>query len=65
MDRKKLLCVDCYDLLEKIVLIHLNLFYCNNVKCRRFGVLTVGGLFGEKCEKSLIIETDEDIGKVR
>ena len=65
MDRKKLLCVDCYDTLERIVLTHLNVFYCNNVKCRRFGVLTVGGLFGEKCEKSLIIENEEDIGKVR
>jgi hypothetical protein len=65
MDKKKLLCVDCYDLLERIVLTNLNIYYCNNVKCRRFGVLTVGGLFGEKCEKSLIIENEEDIGKER
>ena len=63
MDRKKLLCVDCYDLLEKMVLTDLNIFYCNNVKCRRFGVLTVGGLFGEKCEKSLIIENEGNRGK--
>jgi hypothetical protein len=65
MDKKKLLCVDCYDLLERIVLTNLNIYYCNNVKCRRFGVLTVGGLFGEKCEKSLIIENEKNIGKER
>jgi hypothetical protein len=65
MDKKKLLCVDCYDLLESIVLNNLNIHYCNNVKCRRFGVLTVGGLFGEKCEKSLIIEHEENTGKAR
>ena len=60
MDRKKLICVDCYDRLERIVLTDLNVFYCNNIKCRRFGVLTVGGLFGEECKKSLIIEDEED-----
>jgi hypothetical protein len=65
MDKKKLLCVDCYDLLERIVLTNLNIYYCNNVKCRRFGVLTVGGLFGEKCEKSLIIEKEENMRKER
>jgi hypothetical protein len=63
MDGKKLLCVDCYDMLEKIVLNGLNVFYCNNAKCRRFGVLTVGGLCGEKCEKSLIIEKEGNIEK--
>jgi hypothetical protein len=65
MDRKKLLCVDCYDLMERMVLTNLNVFYCNNTKCRRFGVLTVGGLFGDKCEKSLILEDEEKIGKER
>jgi hypothetical protein len=63
MDRKKLLCVDCYDLLERMVLKDLNIFYCNNIKCRRFGVLTIGGLCGEKCEKSLIIENEEKMGR--
>jgi hypothetical protein len=65
MEGKKLLCVDCYDALEKIVRTDLNLFYCNNVKCRRFGVLTIGGLCGEKCEKSLIIENEGNLGKER
>lgn len=65
MDSKRLICVDCYEKLERISLTHLNMFYCNNIKCRRFGVLTVGGLFGEKCEKSLVIEDEENIGKER
>jgi hypothetical protein len=59
MEKKKLLCVDCYDLLERMVQADLNIFYCNNIKCRRFGVLTIGGLCGDKCEKSLIIEKEE------
>jgi hypothetical protein len=59
MEKKKLLCVDCYDVLDKIVLPNLSVFYCNNIKCRRFGVLTLGGLSGEKCEKCLIIATEE------
>ena len=63
MDKKKLLCVDCYDLLERMVLNDVDIFYCNNIKCRRFGVLTLGGLFGDKCEKSLIIENQVSIGK--
>jgi hypothetical protein len=65
MDQNKLLCVDCYDLLEKMVLKDLNVFYCNNIKCRRFCVLTLGGLCGEKCEKSLIIEDKENIRRER
>lgn len=65
MDKKRLICVDCYDHLEKIAVAHLMIFYCNNIKCRRFGVLTVGGLSGEKCEKSLIIEGEENSGKKR
>lgn len=63
MDGTKLLCVDCYDLLERMVLKDLHVFYCNNIKCRRFGVLTLGGLFGEKCEKCLIIEDEENRGR--
>jgi hypothetical protein len=57
MEEKKLLCVDCYDLLERISVDRLTLFYCHNIKCRRFGVLTIGGLSGEKCEKNLVIQT--------
>jgi hypothetical protein len=59
MDTKKLLCVDCYDVLERKAIADLTVFYCNNIKCRRFGVLTLGGLSGEKCEKCLIIESEE------
>ncbi len=59
METKKLLCVDCYDVLDRKVLSDLTVFYCNNIKCRRFGVLTLGGLSGEKCEKCLIIEGEE------
>jgi len=58
MEKKKLLCVDCYDVLDKIVLTDLTIFYCNNIKCRRFGVLTLGGLSGEKCDKCLIIDKE-------
>ena len=65
MERTKLLCVDCYDLLERTVLTDLTIYYCNNIKCRRFGVLTIGGLCGDKCEKSLIIENKENSGKER
>jgi hypothetical protein len=63
MDSKKMLCVDCYEILDRMALAEANVFYCNNIKCRRFGVLTVGGLFGEKCERSLIIEGEEPIEK--
>ncbi|MBA4393369.1 MAG: hypothetical protein C0407_07435 [Desulfobacca sp.] len=59
MDEKKLLCIDCYDILERITVDRLPVFYCNNIKCRRFGVLTIGGLSGEKCEKSLIIKDEK------
>jgi hypothetical protein len=60
MAEKRLICVDCYDKLEKISVPHLTMFYCNNLKCRRFGVLTVGGLCGEKCMKSLMIAGEEN-----
>lgn len=63
MEKKKLLCVDCYDLLVSIDQADLTIFYCNNIKCRRFGVLTIGGLCGDKCEKSLIIENEGNGGK--
>ncbi len=63
MEGKRLICVDCYEKLERITLPQLNMLYCNNIKCRRFGVLTIGGLFGERCEKSLVIEDEKGIGK--
>ena len=59
MKDSRLICVDCYDKLEKVEVSSLTLFYCDNVKCRRFGVLTMGGLSGEKCEKSLVIDKEE------
>jgi hypothetical protein len=63
MDKTKLLCVDCYEMLERMALADTKVFYCNNIKCRRFGVLTVGGLYGEKCDRSLITEDEKNIGK--
>jgi hypothetical protein len=65
MDKKRLICVDCYDLLESLAVEHLTMFYCDNIKCRRFGVLTIGGLSGEKCEKSLFVEGETKTGKER
>jgi hypothetical protein len=63
MDKQRLICVDCYEKLERISITQLNMFYCDNIKCRRFGVLTIGGLSGEKCEKSLVIEDEGHRGK--
>ena len=59
MDEKKLLCVDCYDLLAGILVNQLTVFYCQNIKGRRFGVLTIGGLSGEKCEKILTLQKEK------
>jgi hypothetical protein len=61
MAEKKLLCVDCYEVLEKLTVEKAILFYCNNLKCRRFGVLTVGGLLDAVCEKGILIENKESI----
>lgn len=63
MEKKRLLCVDCYEKLERVSSPSLNIFFCNNIKCRRFGVLTIGGLFGERCEKSLMLDDEEIIKK--
>jgi hypothetical protein len=63
MRDSRLICVDCYDTLQRIQVASVTLFYCDNIKCRRFGVLTVGGLSGEKCQKSLIIEKEEGPGR--
>ncbi len=56
MSGSKLICVDCYERLETFVSQQLNFFYCRNTKCRRFGVLTVGGLLESVCEKRLVID---------
>jgi hypothetical protein len=61
MEGKILICVDCYDKLKMISGPPLMMFYCDNIKCRRFGVLTVGGLSGVKCEKNLVIKTEEGL----
>jgi hypothetical protein len=61
MSRTKLICVDCYEKLETVVVQQLNIFYCKNTKCRRFGVLTVGGLLDSICEKRLIIEDTQNM----
>lgn len=55
MTEDKLICVDCYERLESIFVGQLITYYCKNVKCRRFGVLTVGGLAELVCEKKLDI----------
>ena len=60
MAKARLLCVDCFDSLEKVVAPQMNMFYCKNIKCRRFGVLTIGGLLGSICDKSIIIEGEEE-----
>jgi hypothetical protein len=61
MTEDKLICVDCYERLEKVLAGQLNMYYCKNVKCRRFGVLTVGGLVESVCEKKLDIRCDEGL----
>ncbi|MBA4348525.1 MAG: hypothetical protein C0415_00850 [Thermodesulfovibrio sp.] len=62
MTTKNFFCVDCVENLQKVSVKNLSIFYCNNVKCRRFGVLTLGGLEDAKCEKRIIIEYKEDTG---
>ncbi|HMK66780.1 MAG TPA: hypothetical protein VK564_13360 [Thermodesulfobacteriota bacterium] len=59
MDEKVLICVDCYDKLKMVSGSPLMMFYCDNIKCRRFGVLTIGGLSGAKCEKNLVIRSED------
>ncbi|HTZ18433.1 MAG TPA: hypothetical protein VMB78_08335 [Dissulfurispiraceae bacterium] len=59
MSGAKLICVDCYEKLEPVVMQQLNIFYCKNTKCRRFGVLTVGGLLDTICEKRLVLGDDK------
>lgn len=51
MTKQHVLCVDCFDRLQQICCDTLVLHYCNNPKCRRFGVLTVGGLEDSRCQK--------------
>ncbi|MDH5202470.1 MAG: hypothetical protein OEZ31_11940 [Nitrospirota bacterium] len=60
MTVEKLLCVDCIQDLKKISIPQLNIFYCDNNKCRRYGVLTVGGLVRDTCEKQLVLEMGKD-----
>jgi hypothetical protein len=59
MKTKDYLCVDCVENLEEVPVGNLTLFYCNNAKCRRFGVLTLGGLEHWKCEKVIMLEGKE------
>ncbi len=53
------LCVDCDDDLKKISTSSVTLFYCCNRKCRRFGVITIGGLAGDTCDKKIILEQEK------
>jgi hypothetical protein len=64
MAKTRLLCVDSYEGLEKVVTPQMNMFYCKNIKCRRFGVLTIGGLLDSICDKRLIIEDEEKTGEM-
>lgn len=61
MTGDRLICVDCYERLEMVSTGQLTMYYCKNVKCRRFGVLTVGGLMESVCEKRLDIRCDEGL----
>lgn len=45
------LCVDCFDHLKNITCSSQVIHYCENPKCRRFGVLTLGGLEDSRCQK--------------
>ena len=47
------LCIDCFDHLEQISCNELVIYYCDYPKCRRFGVLTFGGLEDTKCQKRI------------
>ncbi len=60
MNVEKLLCVDCIQDLKKVSTHPFTIFYCDNNKCRRFGVLTVGGLVQDTCEKQLVLEINKD-----
>jgi hypothetical protein len=60
MTEERLICVDCYERLERVVAGQMTMYYCKNVKCRRFGVLTVGGLQESICEKKLNVSAMED-----
>ncbi len=59
MPGRYFLCVDCFERLEKATLGSLTAFFCCNEKCRRFGVLTLGGLEDSECRKRIILE-DQD-----
>jgi len=61
MTEDRMICVDCYERLEKVFAGQLTMYYCKNVKCRRFGVLTVGGLAESVCEKRLNIRCEEGL----
>jgi hypothetical protein len=61
MPEDKLICVDCYERLEKVFTGQLTMYYCKNVKCRRFGVLTIGGLVESVCEKRLNIRYEDGL----
>lgn len=50
------LCVDCFEHLQKTAFGAVSVFFCCNEKCRRFGVLTLGGLEDSECKKRIIIE---------
>lgn len=54
MKASHFLCVDCLDHLEQITFHDLVIYYCDNIKCRRFGVLTLGGLEDDKCGKQIL-----------
>jgi len=60
MSGTKLICVDCYEKLQIVAVQQMNFYYCSNTKCRRFGVLTVGGLLDTICEKRLVLEDDKN-----
>ncbi len=61
MTEDRMICVDCYERLEKVFAGQLTMYYCKNMKCRRFGVLTVGGLVESVCEKRLNIRCEEGL----
>ncbi len=61
MTEDRLICVDCYERLEKVFTGQLTMYYCKNVKCRRFAVLTVGGLVESVCEKKLDVRCDDGL----
>lgn len=56
MNAEHFLCTDCFDHLRHVRCGTLLMFYCENPKCRRFGVLTLGGLEHSQCRKKIIRE---------